>query len=178
MGFYGSSKCSCEENYYFKKLAAVIFQSNNTDNGSAFYDQDFIAGLSQRFGGIFTPGKIQDLKGAGTLLMFGNDFEMAVPVAGFAVRQALSKGTIVFHFGYTNRSLTSPRAHGYIISPGSELALLNGLLYHLTDRLKKNRKISEIPGFRKVLGILRNLPVAQPVPWPAPRPSAGRLPEC
>ena len=51
LAFFGSSKCTLEENYLFQKMARVIFGTNNVDNGSYGSGKAIMSRINERFDG-------------------------------------------------------------------------------------------------------------------------------
>ncbi len=127
MGFYGSSKCSCEENYLFRKLSAAVFNTNNIDNGSSLRENALFTVLAERGSPIPPLSTLGDLDSADTLLLFGDGIENSVPMIDFAVKRALACGVKAIHLGYKERAYASGNAQCHSILPGSETELFDGI---------------------------------------------------
>lgn len=134
MGFYGSSKCSCEENYLFRKLSATLFKTNNIDNGSSLRGNGFLNGILQPFTNHFRAGKASDIETADTVLVFGSDVETTVPMLDFSIKRALASGTRVIHFGENEHYYASKNAVSRGIAPLSEIHLLSGIIKAVAEK--------------------------------------------
>lgn len=150
MGFYGSSKCSCEENYLFRKLSASVFRTNNIDNGSSLRGNGFLTGILQPHAHHFPAGNALDIEKAETVLVFGSDLETTVPMLDFSIRRALASGSRVLHFSVNAHYYPSRNAVCHLIASGGEVHLLNGIikaLYELPEIQKITSGIWNVKAF-------------------------------
>jgi len=102
VGFYGSSKCTNEENYLFQKLARVGVGSSNIDNGGALYGRDLIKDLDQVTNGLTRVNRFSDLEKADVIIVLGLPPGRAVPVLNYHIRRAVSNGSDLISIGPDN----------------------------------------------------------------------------
>jgi formate dehydrogenase alpha subunit len=88
IAFYGSSKCSLEENYLFQKIARVILETNSVDNGGYASGRAVMRRIHERLGG---GGRVMPLRGlekAGAVLVLGANPTHSLPVVGYYLKRA------------------------------------------------------------------------------------------
>jgi formate dehydrogenase (NADP+) alpha subunit len=92
IAFYGSSKCTNEENYLFQKMARTCFGTNNIDNGGYLQGRNALKVLHQKTDGRFRPRPLDGLENAEALMILGADPAHSVPVLSYSVKRAAQKG--------------------------------------------------------------------------------------
>lgn len=127
MGFYGSSKCSCEENYLFRTLSATVFNTNTIDNGSSLRENALFTALGERNGPMPPLLNLAKLNSADILLLFGDGIENSVPMVDFAIKRALASDVKVIHLGYKDKAYASGNAQWHSLIPGSETQLFDAI---------------------------------------------------
>ena len=103
VGFYGSSKCTNEENYLFQKLARAGVGTPNIDNGGAFYGRDLIKDLDQATSGLTRVNRFSDLEKADVIIVLGLSPGRSVPVLNYHIRRAVSNGSDLIIIGPENK---------------------------------------------------------------------------
>jgi formate dehydrogenase alpha subunit len=88
LGFYGSSKCTNEENYLFQRIARSILETNNVDNGGNVTGISTMKVLAQRMGGLISPAPLSDLEHAEVIFVIGADPTQSLPVVGYYLKRA------------------------------------------------------------------------------------------
>jgi formate dehydrogenase alpha subunit len=88
MGFLGSSKCSNEENYLFQKMARVIFETNNVDNGGYLLGQSIWKRMDERLDGGGRIKTLSSLEEAEVIFIVGADPTQSLPVLGYSLKRA------------------------------------------------------------------------------------------
>jgi formate dehydrogenase (NADP+) alpha subunit len=130
MAFFGSSKCTNEDNYLFQKFARMIFGTNNIDNGARFS-----SGASQEilpFGAMTNP--LQDLEASDVILVIGSNPSASHPVAGYRIKRAVHlNGAKLIVIDPRKIDLVSFATAWFPIGVGMDALLLNGLLRALLD---------------------------------------------
>ncbi len=127
LGFYGSSKCSNEENYLFQKIARTLLQTNNVDHGGSFSTRPFLARLEALTGGGNRPNPIESLRAAEAVMVVGADVSQTNPVVAYTLKRLAGQGhpLLVVHPHATELSRWACLTLCPL--PGSEGSLLEGL---------------------------------------------------
>jgi formate dehydrogenase major subunit len=88
MGFIASSKITNEENYLIQKMARQVFGTNNVDNCSRYCQSPASWGLQQTGGIGGDSGTIQDIAGAGLVILVGCAPAEGHPVLATRIKRA------------------------------------------------------------------------------------------
>ncbi|KPV43128.1 formate dehydrogenase subunit alpha [Alicyclobacillus ferrooxydans] len=88
LGFIASSKMSNEENYLIQKLSRQVFGTNNVDNCSRYCQSPASWGLQQTGGIGGDTGTIQDIAGAGLVILIGCAPAEGHPVLATRIKRA------------------------------------------------------------------------------------------
>ena len=95
IGFYGSSKCSNEENFLFQKIARLGIGTAHIDNGGAVYGRENMARFDALTWGRFRRQPMADLEKAQVIMVIGAEPSSSAPVLGYHIKRAAKKGTVV-----------------------------------------------------------------------------------
>ncbi|MGB9698607.1 MAG: molybdopterin-dependent oxidoreductase, partial [Thermodesulfobacteriota bacterium] len=89
LAFFGSSKCTNEENYLFQKLARWGIGTNNIDNGSRVYGlpDPGVFGPEWAWGAMTRP--IADLEEAKCILVVGANPAETAPLVAYKIKRAV-----------------------------------------------------------------------------------------
>ncbi len=142
LGFLASSKCTNEENYLFQRLARSL-GSPNIDNCARLCHASTVVGLGRAIGACSTTNPIPDLVNSRCILVIGSNFaENHQPVARW-VLEARDAGATVIVVD-PRRTPTTWLADIFLqIRPGTDLALLNGMMHTIVEEALINRKFIE-----------------------------------
>ncbi|WP_160725371.1 formate dehydrogenase subunit alpha [Bacillus sp. USDA818B3_A] len=88
IGFIASSKITNEENYLIQKMARQVFGTNNVDNCSRYCQSPASWGLQQTGGIGGDSGTIQDIAGAGLVILVGCAPAEGHPVLATRIKRA------------------------------------------------------------------------------------------
>jgi formate dehydrogenase major subunit len=88
LGFISSSKITNEENYLVQKLSRQVFSTNNVDNCSRYCQSPASWGLQQTGGIGGDSGTIQDIAGAGLIILVGCAPAEGHPVLASRIKRA------------------------------------------------------------------------------------------
>jgi formate dehydrogenase major subunit len=88
IGFISSSKITNEENYLIQKLSRQVFGTNNVDNCSRYCQSPASWGLQQTGGIGGDSGTIQDIAGAGLVILVGCAPAEGHPVLATRIKRA------------------------------------------------------------------------------------------
>jgi formate dehydrogenase (NADP+) alpha subunit len=130
MAFFGSSKCTNEENYLFQKMARAVFGTNNIDNGARLHSGSSLEVLP--FGAMTNP--LKDLEDSDVILVVGSNPSASHPVAGYRIKRAVHlNGAKLIVIDPRKTDLVSFAAAWLPIAVGTDGILLNGILKALLD---------------------------------------------
>ena len=119
-----------EEAYLFQKLMRAVVGTNNVDyRGPQQGDSDSV--LQQLFGYRAAMGSIGGLELARTILLIGANPIVEQPILDLRIRKAVVQGTSLIAVNEGPRRLDEITRSVLRARPGSEPALINGLLYAL-----------------------------------------------
>jgi formate dehydrogenase (NADP+) alpha subunit len=99
LAFWGSSKCTNEENYLFQKIARTLLGTPNIDNNGHVDGRDHCQWIDARTGGGYRAMPLADLAAAGAILMVGADPGRTLPVMSYHIKRAVRKGTPLITIG-------------------------------------------------------------------------------
>jgi len=92
IGFFGSSKCTNEENYVFQKMARGIFGTNNIDNGGFLCGLKNMTVFHEKTRGLFRNIRYFDIENAEMIFIAGADHGETVPVMSYHIKRAARNG--------------------------------------------------------------------------------------
>ncbi|MFW5921813.1 MAG: molybdopterin-dependent oxidoreductase [Halodesulfurarchaeum sp.] len=131
----GSAKVSNEEAYLFRKLAA-FYGTNNVDHQARICHSTTVAGLANTWGFGAMTQSVNDVQHCDANLIIGHNPAEAHPVMMRYIQEATKNGgqVIVAEPRFTK---TAAHADDYVrFRPGTDVAFINGLLYHLVFNLE------------------------------------------
>jgi formate dehydrogenase alpha subunit len=116
IGFYGSSKCSNEENYLFQKIAREGIGTPNIDNGGVLYGRDNMEIFDRLTLGTFRKQSMADLANAQAIILVGADTSVSSPVLGYHIKRAVRGGVTLI---ILNQKKSDMALHGTLwMKPG------------------------------------------------------------
>lgn len=139
VGAIGGAKLSNEEAYLLQKLMRVVVGTNNVDHR---LERNQLPGndtLLARLGVPFTQNAIADLEKAKTVFIFGSELVDEQPIIFLRARKARFRYGANVIVAYPEPTETEIRIDEPIVlryRPGTELALIYGLLHLLIQRGK------------------------------------------
>ncbi len=135
IGFLGSSKCTIEENYLFQKMARVIFETNNVDNGSYVSGYPALKLINEKLDGGGRKTPLAGLEQAEVIFIIGANPNQSVPVVSYYLKRASrTKGIPMV--------VADPRKTGLVpfstlwlpLTPQSDYELISGLASILYEK--------------------------------------------
>jgi NADH-quinone oxidoreductase subunit G len=129
----GGAKATNEDNFAFQKLFRQVLKSPNIDHRMGRYQGSTNGLLHERLGYHTMGNTIADLEKMQTLFVLGGDLEDEQPILFLRIRKAwrFKGATVVYANDHTTSDTTNVTdfaASSLIYKPGSEVALLHGLL--------------------------------------------------
>jgi formate dehydrogenase alpha subunit len=95
IAFFGSSKCTNEENYLFQKIARTIIETNNVDNGGYMSGRQFLDLVEKRTDKAgrfnFFAGPLSGLEQAEVIFILGAEPGQAAPVVDYYLKRSAKK---------------------------------------------------------------------------------------
>jgi formate dehydrogenase major subunit len=146
--FVASGKITNEDNYALQKFARVIIKTNNVDSCcSRVCHQATIEGLKNVFGSRGNPWRIDEIADRDCILLIGTNPASNYPVIFNRLLEAKRRGTKIISV-QSIANLTSQYADlALTIYPGTETALLNGIMKFLIEKNEYLKECEKIEGF-------------------------------
>jgi anaerobic selenocysteine-containing dehydrogenase len=131
VGFYLSGQLTTEAQYLTNKFAKGFVRTNHVDSNSRLCMASAAAGMTLSLGSDGPPTCYADLDLADTFLFIGSNAAECHPVTFERVQARLDAGATCIVVD-PRRTATAERAAIHLpVAPGTDLALLNGLLHLL-----------------------------------------------
>jgi formate dehydrogenase (NADP+) alpha subunit len=127
IAFFGSSKCTNEENYLFQKIARVLLGTHHVDNGGFMAGRDALQAIDRHTAAMRRPEPLTDIETAQAIVMIGADPGNSAPVVGYHLRRAARKGIPLIGIDPRKTDLT-PFANLWLtVEPDRDAALITCL---------------------------------------------------
>ena len=134
VGVIGSAQYTNEENYLLQKIARSALGSPNVDSDARIHAMAGVIGLREVLGVGAATNPLEDIERAEAIFIIGAQPTESHPVAGYHIKRAVRfNGAKLVHAGYTDNTLALMADVQLRIRPGSDYALLLGLLKALLD---------------------------------------------
>jgi sulfite reductase (NADPH) flavoprotein alpha-component len=132
IAFYLSGQLTTEAQYIFNKFAKGYLRTNHVDSNSRLCMSSAASGMTLSFGSDGPPTSYADIELADTFLFIGSNAAACHPVTFGRVQRRIERGRAQCIVVDPRRTATAEAAKIHLpIKPGTDLALLNGLLYLL-----------------------------------------------
>lgn len=132
VAFYVSGQMSTEAQYVVNKLSKGFIGTNNIDSNSRLCMSSAAAGYKQSLGADGPPGSYQDIEQSHCFFVIGSNMADCHPILFLRVLDQCKKSGAKLIVVDPRRTNTADKADLYLqIRPGTDLALLNGLLHLL-----------------------------------------------
>ncbi|MBC7237313.1 MAG: formate dehydrogenase subunit alpha [Chloroflexi bacterium] len=133
LAFLSSAKCTNEENYLVQKLARGVIGTNNVDHCARLCHSSTVTGLVTAFGSGAMTNSIDDIaERAAAYFIIGSNTTENHPVIGARIRRAVKKrGAKLIVADPRRIPLTEMATLHLRQRPGTDIALLNGIMYVL-----------------------------------------------
>ncbi|QBF27992.1 reductase [Pseudomonas tructae] len=133
LGFYVSGQLSLEAQYLINKLAKGFVRSRHVESNSRLCMASASSGYKLSLGADGPPGSYQDFDRAEVFLVIGANMADCHPILFLRLLDRLKAGARLIVVD-PRQSATADKADLFLqIKPGTDLALLNGLLYLLLE---------------------------------------------
>lgn len=126
---FGSAKCSNEEAYLFQKLVRTGFRNNNVDHCTRLCHASSVAALLEGIGSGAVTAPFTDARRADVIFTIGCNPTENHPVAATFMKNAAQNGKTLIVVDPRGQTLHRYAEHMLQIRPGSDVALLNGMMH-------------------------------------------------
>ncbi len=127
VGFLGSSKCTNEENYLFQKMARVLMETNNVDNGGYLAGRSVLNLIDERTGVGGRLNSISALDKAESFFVLGANPSHSVPVISYYLKRAAKRGVPLIVADPGKTDLVPFSSVWLPVLPNKDLELINCL---------------------------------------------------
>ena len=142
IGILTSAKCLNEENYLMNKFARQVIGTNNIDHCARLCHSSTVAGLTASYGSGAMSNSMDDVANhAQALFVIGSNTTEQHPVFGTMLRRAVRRRGVKLIVADPRRIDLADFATLHIRHrPGSDIALLNGLMHILLEKGWEDKK--------------------------------------
>ena len=164
VAFYGSGQLTTEEYYVGNKLAKGFLGTNNFDTNSRLCMASAAAGYRKSFGSDGPPLSYADLDIADCFFLIGTNTADCHPVIFKRIKQRKSRepNRVMVIAVDPRRTETADFADLHLpIRPGTDIALLNSMLYVLLDEnlIDRDFVAQHTHGFAELLETIKKYPL-------------------
>ena len=161
VAFYGSGQLTTEEYYVASKLAKGFIGTNNFDTNSRLCMASAVAGYKTSLGSDGPPNSYADIDEANCLFLIGTNTADCHPVIFKRIKQRKLRDpdNVVIIAVDPRRTETADFADLHLpIRPGSDIALLNSMLYVLLDEnlIDRDYIAQHTNGFGALIKVIKN----------------------
>ncbi|WP_344236838.1 bifunctional nitrate reductase/sulfite reductase flavoprotein subunit alpha [Actinocorallia libanotica] len=139
LAFYVSGQMSLEAQYLVNKLAKGFVRTNQIESNSRLCMASAGTGYKLSLGADGPPGSYRDFEHADAFLVIGSNMADCHPILFLRMMERVKAGAKLIVVD-PRRTATAAKADLFLqVKPGTDLALLNGILHQLVD----DRRIDE-----------------------------------
>lgn len=160
VAFYISGQLSTEAQYLANKLCKGFLRTNNIDSNSRLCMSSAASGYKLSLGADGPPGSYSDIERADCFFAIGANMAECHPILFLRVLDRRKHGAKLI-VADPRRTPTAEKADLYLpIKPGTDLALLNGLLHLLEKdgRVDENFISQHADGWEELRSLLKDYP--------------------
>jgi len=134
LGVLSSAKCTNEENYLVQKFARAVLRTNNVDHCARLCHSSTVAAALAAFGEGAMSNSIEDIGRAAALLVIGSNTTECHPIIGRRIKQNVRLNHARLIVADPRRTELAEMAALHLCQrPGTDVALLNGLMHVILD---------------------------------------------
>ncbi|MCB0525251.1 MAG: formate dehydrogenase subunit alpha [Lewinellaceae bacterium] len=126
-----SARCTNEENYLMQKFIRAVIGTNNIDCCARVCHSPTALGMQRSFGTGAATNSIEDLKYTDCIMVIGANPTDAHPVTGAKLKQHAMKSKTTIVIDPRRTELARYATHHLQLRPGTNVALLNMMLYYI-----------------------------------------------
>ncbi len=128
-----SARCTNEENYLMQKFIRAVVGTNNIDCCARVCHSPTALGMQRSFGTGAATNSVIDIQYTDCMMVIGANPTAAHPVTGAKIKQAAMKGTKLIVIDPREIELAKYADHFLQLRPGTNVALLNMMLYYIVE---------------------------------------------
>ncbi|MFD8322043.1 molybdopterin-dependent oxidoreductase [Kitasatospora purpeofusca] len=164
LAFYVSGQMTLEAQYLVNKLAKGFVRTNQIESNSRLCMASAGSGYKLSLGADGPPGSYRDLDHADVFLVIGSNMADCHPILFLRMMDRVKKAGAKLIVVDPRRTATADKADLFLqIRPGTDLALLNGLLHLLVENGDTDPAFIEefTEGWEQMPGFLADYPPAE-----------------
>jgi len=138
-----SSRCTNEENYLMQKFIRAVIGTNNIDGCARICHAPTALGMQRTFGMGAATNSIEDIDYTDCMLVVGANPTTAHPVTGARIKQAALAGKTLIVVDPRRTELARLADYHLPLRPGTNVALLNMMLYYVLSEGLEDRAFIE-----------------------------------
>lgn len=138
-----SARCTNEENYLMQKFIRAVVGTNNIDCCARVCHSPTALGMQRSFGTGAATNSVIDIKYTDCMMVIGANPTVAHPVTGAKIKQAAMKGTTLIIIDPREIELAKYTEHFLQLRPGTNVALLNMMLYYIVEEGLEDKQFIE-----------------------------------
>ena len=156
-----SARCTNEENYLMQKFIRAVVGTNNIDCCARVCHSPTALGMQRSFGTGAATNSVIDIKYTDCMMVIGANPTAAHPVTGAKIKQAAMKGTTLIVIDPREIELAKYTEHFLQLRPGTNVALLNMMLYYIVAEGLEDKKFIDdrTEGYDDFLSNIRKLDI-------------------
>ncbi len=156
-----SARCTNEENYVFQKMIRAVVGTNNIDCCARICHSPTAWGMQQTFGTGAATNSTEDIYHADLFIVIGANPTNAHPVTGAKIKQQVMKGKKLIVLDPVTTELAKLADYHIKLKPGSNVAVLNMMLYFIVkgNLLNKDFVEKRTEGFEEFLNHINSLDI-------------------
>ncbi len=138
-----SARCTNEENYLMQKFFRAVIGTNNIDGCARVCHSPTAIGLQRTFGTGAATNSIEDLKFTDAIMVIGANPTEGHPVTGAKLKQFAISGKTSIVIDPRRTELARYATHHLQLRPGTNVAVLNMMLYFIVKEGLADRSFIE-----------------------------------
>lgn len=129
---FASAKCANEENYVLQKLFRAGIGTNNVDHCTRLCHASSVSAMQRALNTSAASGSMREVEHESNIIfILGANTTESHPVFGAAIKRALKRGVTLIVADPRRIELAARATHHLQLIPGTDVALLNGMLHHI-----------------------------------------------
>jgi formate dehydrogenase alpha subunit len=134
IGGLSSAKSGNEDNYIMQKFVRSVIGTNNIDHCARLCHASTVTGLVKAFGSGAMTNSIDEFADTPLIFVIGSNTTECHPVMGIKIRKAVNEGKTKLIVADPRKISLSEIADLHLQQkPGSDVALINGMMYTIID---------------------------------------------
>jgi len=140
VAFFGSAKCSNEENFLMMKLSRAVFKTNNVDHCARLCHASTVAGLAATFGSGAMTNSIGGFEDCDVFLVTGSNTTEQHPLIGSRMINRVKEGATLILVDPRAVQLAKHAKYHLPQNSGSDVAWLNSMMHTIIKEGLENKE--------------------------------------